>query len=54
MLTFLLPVLAGTAPAALRRYRIATRPIGSTGVVDRDAQRITAELRAITSMSAYR
>ncbi len=55
MATFALLFLVIIAVASALAYlRTDIRPAGSTNSVDRDAQRITSELRAILSASQYR
>ncbi|WP_216895113.1 hypothetical protein [Nocardia alni] len=55
MATFALLLLVIVAAASALAYRrIDIRPAGSTNAIDRDAQRITCELRAILSSSQYR
>lgn len=54
MLIFALFLLVGIAFSIYIHYRIGTRPAGSSNVVDRDADRIAHELRAILAASEHR
>jgi|GEM_PF-3883385 len=54
MITFALLFLAITALSVFLYRRIGVGLTGSTNVIDRDAQRIQTELRAILALRDYR
>jgi hypothetical protein len=53
MLTFAILFLTFTALSVFLYHRLGVRLTGSTNVVDRDAQRIQTELRAMLAMRDY-